>query len=370
MNSTNKTSIEALRSVMHAVRAGTPITAFPRERAASSDIRTGYVNGQPVNRLVITLRGPGCVWVKRGTGCVMCGHYAGTLQGAAPTVEETISQFRSEIAKYEMENISVLSLYNSGSVLNPAEFHFESLKNILAEIGNLHSIKKVVLESRAEFVCTGTIEILKDILGPDKILSIAIGFETSDDIKRELCINKGSTLLEIENAVRSLNGIAETQLYVLVGLPFLTESEAIEDAVDSIRYAGDIGADEIHIEPITFQRHTLFELLLRHNLSRLPSLYSVYEVLKQVVPDIRPYVSPFMHMPLPDRIPRGCISCTERLIHGLLNRYNIFRDSSSLEYENCDCMSEWYEHLAETDDRPISKRVMDAVSVISCGVGT
>ena len=96
MNSTDKTSIEALRCVMHSIWAGTPITPFPSDRAASSDIRTGYVNGQPVNRLVITLRGPGCVWVKRGGGCVMCGHYAGTLQGVAPTIKETISQFRSE----------------------------------------------------------------------------------------------------------------------------------------------------------------------------------------------------------------------------------------------------------------------------------
>ena len=368
MNSTNKTSIEALRNVMHSIRAGTPFTTFPRDRAASSDIRTGYVNGQPVNRLVITLRGPGCTWIKRGGGCVMCGHYAGTLQGAVPTAEETISQFRSEIAKYDMEYISVLSLYNSGSVLNTSELHFDALKNILTEIGKLHSIKKVVLESRAEFVRTDIIEILKDILGPHKILSIAIGLETSDDIKRELCINKGSTFLEIKRAVKSLNGIAETQLYILLGLPFLTESEAIEDAVSSIRYAGDIGADEIHIEPITYQRHTLIELLLRHNLSRLPSLYSIYEVLKQVVPGIKPYVSPFMHMPLPDRIPRGCPSCTERLIYGLLNRYNIFRDSESLEYKYCDCLNEWHKRLAETDDRPLSQRVMDSIPAISCGV--
>jgi len=353
---------------MRSIRADTPITSFPHDRAASSDIRTGYLNGQPVNRLVITLRGPGCAWVKRGGGCVMCGHYAGTFQGGVQTVDETVVQFRSEIAKYDMKHISIISLYNSGSVLNPSELNFEALKDILAEIGKFHSIKKVVLESRAEFVHADIITILREILGPNKILSIAIGLETSDDTKRELCVNKGSTFLEIERAVQSLNGIAEAQLYVLLGLPFLTESEAIEDAVISIRSARDMGADEIHIEPITLQSHTLVELLLKHNSIRLPSLYSIYKVLKQVVPDIQPYVSPFMHMPLPDRIPMGCPSCTERLIHGLLHRYNIFRDSESLEYEYCECINEWYKYLEETDARPLSQRVVKSISALSCGV--
>jgi len=205
---------------------------------------------------------------------------------------------------------------------------------------------------------------LSACLGIDKQIAVAIGLETADDTKRELCLNKGTTLAEIEAAVSSVRGLAEIQLYVLVGLPFLTEAESIDDAVKSIRAARTLGADEIHIEPMTLQSQTLVELLIKHNLFRLPSLYSVYEVLRRVVPGIKPYVSPFMHMPLPARIPRGCPSCTSRLIDGLLNRYNIERTPESLYYDDCSCIKEWRRNLSFTDPRPLEERVSDALTVL------
>ena len=359
--------LDHIRAIMRSIRQHTPVRSFQHDTAASSDIRTGYLHGKPVKRLVITLRAPGCEWVKQNGGCVMCGHYAGTLHDTHPTVEESVQQFRKEISKYPMNEIQILSLYNSGSVLNTNELHSEALKQILFEIKRIPSIKKIVFESRAEYINNDTIQELKDILGNTITISIAIGLETSDDLKRELCINKGSSLNEITDTVTSLQGIAEVQLYILLGLPFLTESESIEDAVQSIRYAHDIGADEIHIEPITIQQHSLIPLLVDSQLFRLPSLYSVYEVLQRVLPDIQPYVSPFLHMPLPKQIPQGCSQCTDRLIHGLLQRYNIDRTPESLIYQNCDCLEIWRTYLAETDERPLPQRIIETLSAIHYG---
>ena len=123
-----------------------------------------------------------------------------------------------------------------------------------------------------------------------------------------------------------------------------------------------MGADEIHIEPLTLQRFTLTELLYRKGLLRLPSLYTLYEVLRRVVPDIRPYVSPFLHMPCPDMIPQGCPTCSNRLVDGLLKKYNINRDRVSLDYEDCACISGWRELLAETDSRPLTQRVNESIA--------
>jgi len=359
---------DVLRSHLFSVREKTPRGTFHLDRAASSDIRTGYVDGEPVNRLVITLRGPGCAWVKRGGGCLMCGHYAGTTRGIVPSADETIAQFRKEIDRYDMTTVKVVSLYNSGSVLNPDELPFGALKSLCREIACIPSISKVVFESRAEYIDRDKLLVLKDILGQRIMLTIAIGLETSDDVRRALCVNKGCTRRDIEQALWSIRGIAESQLYVLLGIPFLTESEAITDAVESIRYAHLIGAGEIHIEPLTLQAHTFLGILVREGLYRLPSLYSVYEVLKQVVPGIKPYVSPFMHMPLPDRIPGGCPRCTERLIHGLLNIYNMARTPESLVYGECGCLDDWYECRAESDERPLHQRITDALRAVSCGV--
>ena len=248
---------EQLRAVLRSIRSATPYTDFPRDRAASSDIRTGYLDGNPVRRLVITMRAPGCSWVERGGGCTMCGHFAGTTRGVLPTVEDCISQFTGEIDRYDLSKIRIVSLYNSGSMLDPDEFPFDALRYICRTLCRLPSIEKLVLESRAEYIDRSSIEELLDILGPSRKLSVAVGLETSDDLKRQLCINKGCTRRDIENAIGAIGDITEIQLYILLGIPFLTEREMLDDAVMSLRCASDMGADEIHIEPATIQRYTL-----------------------------------------------------------------------------------------------------------------
>lgn len=361
MTTETRTILDSLRDIMRDIRAAALPLPFPRNRVASSDVRTGYVQGRPVRRLVITLRGPGCAWVSRGGGCFMCGHHAGTTRGVVPAVEEYLAQFRSEIARRDISDIEVLSLYNSGSVLNPGEVPPESLRAIFQDIACIPSIRKVVLETRAEYVVRERLAELAGILGPERTLSIAIGLESADDERRLLCANKGSTYAQIAHAVRTAGEFGETQLYILLGLPFLTESEAVSDSIASIRCASDLGADEIHIEPMTLQRHTLVELLHREGLYRLPSLHSVYAVLRAVTPEIRPYVSPFLHMPLPDEIPAGCPACTPRLIDGLLRRYNESRDRASLEYAACPCRHAWLERMEARDPRPLTERIAHAL---------
>ncbi len=356
--------LDSLRSVMCGIRTAAPVIPYSRERAASSDIRIGYLHGAPVRRLVITFRGPGCSWVARGGGCFMCGHHAGTTRGKIPTSAEYIAQFSSEIGRYNLDDIQILSIYNSGSVLNPDEVTPAALEAIFSHVRRIPQIRKVVLETRAEFVDRKRLGALKDLLGPDRILTIALGLETSDDRLRTLCINKGCTLKEITRAVSEVNGYCETQLYVLLGLPFLTEREAVEDCIRSVRCAEGLGADEIHIEPLTLQQHTLIEHLYRAGLYRLPSLHSIYSVLREVLPEIRPYVSPFLHMPLPEKIPSGCPSCTSRLIRGLLEDYNFSRDHASLECAPCVCQNDWAAMMEERDPRPIESRIADALSVL------
>jgi archaeosine synthase beta-subunit len=355
----------SLTEILCSLRLSTPSVDYKRDLAASSDIRTGYIDGKPVERLVITLRSPGCSWVNRGGGCSMCGHYAGTIRGEIPSVDEFLTQFRMEAGCYDLGRIAIISLYNSGSILNPDELPLEALLGILRQIRDFPSVRKVILESRAEFVDANLICYLKEVLGKGKSLSIAIGLETADDETRRICLNKGSSLAEINDAVKKVKPYAEIQLYILLGIPFLTESEAVKDSILSIRCAQNMGADEIHIEPLTIQRYTLVELLCRQGLYRLPSLYSLYEVLKAVVPEIQPYVSPFMHMPLPERIPQGCPRCTERLADGLLKEYNICRNRKPLDYDPCECIEKWKEQMGEIDPRPLTERISDSLARLS-----
>ena len=370
MSLTASPLVHTLRGIMRDIRDDAPHRFFPMDRAASSDIRTGYLDGVPVRRLVVTFRAPGCAWVDRGGGCTMCGHHAGTTRGEVPSPGEYLEQFRSETARHDFSEVKVLSLYNSGSMLNPREVPRGTLDLLFREICAFDSVRKVVLETRAEFVCADEVSRLADILGRKRRLSVALGLETSDDRRRELCLNKGCSLEGISRAVgEAKKAGAGVQLYVLLGLPFLTEAESVDDAVKSLECAQNLGADEIHIEPLTIQRHTLVERLHRAGLLRLPSLYSLYETLERVLPAIRPYVSPFMHMPLPDIIPSGCPVCTDALIEGLLGRYNISRDHASLVRPGCPCEADWRARMEERDPRPLEDRIVDALALLSRGDG-
>ena len=93
-------TLAMLQNALQTVRRNTPEREYPVTRAAMSDIRTGYLDGKPVKRLVITLRSPGCAWTMASGGCVMCGHWAGTTRGIVPSAEDTVAQFRNEIARY------------------------------------------------------------------------------------------------------------------------------------------------------------------------------------------------------------------------------------------------------------------------------
>lgn len=356
-----------LREVLRVIRERTPVKAFPAGTAAMSDVRTGYLDDLPVRRLVITFRAGGCAWTRQSGGCVMCGHWAGTARGMSSRKMDYPAQFRTETARYDLSGIQVLSLYNSGSMLNPDELPYDALTAILREVRDLPSIRKVVLETRAEYVDPAYVRELAGILSPGKRLSLAMGLETADDTIRDLCLNKGCSGARLQEAIESVRGVADVQLYILAGIPFLTESEAIADAVSSIRWAHSQGAGEIHIEPLTVQRHTLIEALVRAGQYRLPSLHSLFEILGQVLPDIRPYVSPFMHMPRPERLPESCPFCTDRLREQLLGFYNVTRDRNALAHESCACAERWRERLRESDPRPLEQRVREALDKLDRG---
>ena len=76
-----KSALLALHKALREIRGNIPKPTFNIKKAASSDIRIGYIGGKPKKRLVVTLRSSGCSWVESHGGCTMCGHYAGTTRG-------------------------------------------------------------------------------------------------------------------------------------------------------------------------------------------------------------------------------------------------------------------------------------------------
>lgn len=332
-------------------------------QALSSDIRIGYLKGRPVERLVITLRSPGCGWVRRGGGCTMCGHYAGTTMGDSLSPRDMVAQFARELGRYRGRRIPVLCLYNSGSVLNDEELSREALAGILARISARQEIRKVVLESRPEYCSEEKIQWIRKRLGP-RVLEVAMGLESSNDAVLAWTLNKGFRSEQFHRMAEKIGRYVRIRIYVMLKGPFLTEGEAIEDAVEAIRFARRLAPSEIHLEPATLQEHTLLHLLHEAGVYRLPWLWSIYEVLRRAGEESRVYVSPFNHMPRPLRIPGNCGACTEPVRELLIQNYNLTFDLEPLRRYSCACRGQWEESLSYEDPRPLKARVLQGLGAV------
>lgn len=69
--------------------------------------------------------------------------------------------------------------------------------------------------------------------------------------------------------------------YVLLKPPFLTEKEAIDEAINSIKKATAIGFERISLEPMSVHRFTVVDALSLANNYRVPWFWSVIEVVEK-----------------------------------------------------------------------------------------
>ncbi|TET12189.1 hypothetical protein E3J84_01975 [Candidatus Aerophobetes bacterium] len=174
-------------------------------------------------------------------------------------------------------------------------------------------------------------------------------------------MNQAARELAFEKAAELIKSIAELRVYAMIKPPFLTESEMIEDAVDTILYINDFEPEEIHFEPITVQEYTLVYYLWRQGIYRLPWLWSIIEILKRITP-IHIYCSPFAHFPEPIAKPHNCPTCNDIVLNTLLKDYNEHFNTKSFEDLDCRCKEAWDAQLAFYDSRSLEKRIIDTLS--------
>ena len=349
----NKELIDLLKLI----RFFAPCIEADERKAADFEYRTGYINCAVVKRAVITLRSRGCEWGEKNMGCTMCGHYAGMFRGKKPNPDNLKAQFDNCMKNIDFKSTPILCVYNEGNFLNTNEIPYEVQEYICSKVAENPYIRKFVVESRVEFCNIDLIKKLRKILG-NKSFVIAVGLESKNDIVRNLAINKGISINQFERVFEEIKNIAEMRVYVMIKPPFLTESEMIDDAVQTIKYVSKLKPEEIHFEPITIQKHTLTYYLWRQGLYRLPWLWSIIEILKQIQP-IHIYVSPFAHYPEPIAKPHNCPDCNEEVLASILNDYNNnFNIKKSLSLD-CKCKSAWKAQLNFKDSRKIETRIAD-----------
>jgi radical SAM enzyme (TIGR01210 family) len=296
------------------------------------------LDGQVMEALVAILQTSGCSHHRDSGGCTMCG-YVDDTQPRPPTEEELLSQV-DEVAS-RVDGAKWVKLYNSGSMLDPQEVPPRVLARVVEVFGDLPML---TVETRAEHVTRDRVQAL----GDTSRVEVAIGMESSCDSVLEGSINKGMTMSDFREAAKAIRGAgAALRAYVLLKPPFLTEAEAIDDAMEAVRDAVSAGATTVSLNPVNVQGGTLVDHLHYRGEYEPPWLWSVVDLLKRSSVDL-PEGIRVLSAPTAGGKPRGahnCGECDARVLKAI-EFHRLSGEVAELEaVPDCGCRVRWSTQL-------------------------
>ncbi|MFB6093863.1 MAG: archaeosine biosynthesis radical SAM protein RaSEA [Halanaeroarchaeum sp.] len=285
--------------------------------------------------LTVILNTGGCRWARAG-GCTMCGYVAESVEDGTVDHPALMNQIEAALA-HERENAEtpapLVKIYTSGSFLDEREVPPKT-RAAIADV--FADRERVVLESLPDFVAA---ERLSPFLEAGLETDVAIGLETATDRVRHDCVNKYFDFADfVAASERAREAGAGVKAYLLMKPPFLAESEAVADMVDSIERTAP-HAHTISMNPTNVQRYTMVDDLHFRGGYRPPWLWSVADVLERTA-DVDAIVvsDPVGHGS--DRGPHNCGECDDR-VETAIEDFDRRQDPSVFEEVSCSCETTW-----------------------------
>ena len=214
----------------------------------------------------------------------------------------------------------------------------------------------------------------------DKVIELAEelrDFFAPDGLTRAFYTSGGSDSVET-----ALRGIHQHGAYatanVLVGTPFLSLNEQIQDSIRTVRGVLDMGFDNAVVFPVSVKRHTLTGWLWDRGLYRQPSLWALVDVLRALDPEVlgRVFISwhrPRTQIPPGQTAPIGpttCPACYET-VATLMDRWRSEIDRPSLLREidalQCACRMQ-HDEDKEPPTTPLAQRVQELHREVAAGL--
>lgn len=328
------------------------LVSIQPSKVVFTEERKGYLDGQYVNRFVLFMRGTGCSWVTQSGGCSFCGFWDSTNFGQKITDADNMAQVVNVINddSIDFEQYPIICLYNDGSMLVEDEISFKALLDICSLLAKRPHVKRIVLEAKVIDINEEKIPRLVEVMN-SKELEIAVGFESAEEIVRDLCINKtfADSIFRAKAEILKRNGVSLVPL-VMVKPPFLTEVQAIHDVVNTLQYLEQFDLKRIDLELATVEDHTIVHDLWHHGLYTTPRLWSVIEILRRRDElNLRTplYLSPPNYTATAKVYSSNCPECNS-VVADAIEVYNRrFADISVFDSLDCDCKRDWAEAIKD-----------------------
>ena len=374
------------------LRTRVPSKKFNKNKLAEVEINKFYFSGKTVDRIMIVLRANGCEHYKKNGGCAMCSHFNGTMPNDKILDDNYINQWNSvltgsclekPIKNFSLNNFPVVCIYNLGSLLNLNEISLNAIEYIFTSLNNFTNIQKVIIESRAEYVDENILKAIKSYY--NGLIEVGIGVESTNKSIRQLCHHKGlESLSTIKKAIKNLHNHGYKALaYVNFKPCFLTEKEAIDDAIKTSVDCFNFGFDSVSIEPTSLQEYSLTNHLYNLGYYRVPWLWSLQEIVKGIYNKIdtkEKYIDiriwgyfdeevlsgsqgegfTSKNEIFPHETSSNCPKCTKAFID-CIKKFNMTYDLNDLlNIKKCnDCYLTWTEVCKIKDSRLLNQRILD-----------
>ncbi|HAE39378.1 MAG TPA: hypothetical protein DCG57_12180 [Candidatus Riflebacteria bacterium] len=353
--------------------------ADPRE-PRSVNLYFDHYRGEPIYRAVAYLANSGCEWSLKTGGCTMCGTKNSALRrpisddeffAQFAIIRKCVEEFNSTLDSPVMS----LHIYNDGFFFNDNEISPRAREAVF-EMARELNMCKLVIE-------TNGLDIVRDNRSTDYLgkavkslekteFEITLGIESANPLVRAL-YNKPDSIDDVKNSldiIRSKGAIAKG--YVLVKGPMMTEAEAYEDCVNTIRTLkqwSNGGRFRVEFQPVCLLPNTLHEYLISLNQNdpyfwEPPLLSTLFRILANF-----PDMSEDLYTALFARIdedspwefwqnrPHDDPETTYRLYLKLVEYYLHRRHDSITSALQLTNDSLWQKRIARTIPQPLEERV-------------
>jgi radical SAM enzyme (TIGR01210 family) len=215
------------------------------------DARLPFIVYSRGDYIQIWINTPACRFSLSGK-CSICDYWDGeNSQDAIDLVCRYIKEHGNDY--------STLLINTCGSCFCEEELPFPELLRVARAISNT-SVKCIVFESHLVYVRLDNLKTLINILR-DKELVVEYGQESTSPAVLKYCLNKPSMLHEYK-ILQELHALGvKIFVNVVLGSPFLSVRQRIQDTVDSIRSLLNNTVDGIVLFPVNIKPYTLIKYL-------------------------------------------------------------------------------------------------------------
>ena len=307
----------------------------------------------------------------------MCGYHLGSISSNSFSEQRLVEQTRWATQRLDSKTYHTLVFTSNGSFLDPHEVP-DTVRPKLLQILYGAGFQFVVVETRLEFVNTERLDSILAAIPPlnrgknnnGQPLSISFGLESQSDFILSTCINKGTNRRAIEEKAGLIRAKGfPIDCYILLGKPFLSAQEDVQDALLSIRMARELGADYIFVMVTNQVDHSLVSHLICQGRQPLPSLWRAVYLLETLPSELRQFVQikGINHAPYPPKeYATTCPACRERIVLGL-NFWNQTGDFEHIrELPKCFCRKRFEtEELENAPSFSLPERVHTAYAQLA-----